>query len=303
MQATINQLAVLFILLALGYIGCKVKALTPETGKVLTKLVFTITLPLTILSSVIDGSLNIEGGETVRFMLLTLAVNVIYVIIAIPISRILCKDKSLRGMYAFMLIFGNVAFMGLPLASAIFGQDAVFYIALFGIPFWISSLSFGVVLVSGKKERFNPKSLLNPVFIASLLAIPLALIDFRMPDVIIHSVRLAGSITTPASMLIIGVILAQSPLKDVFSQWRLLPMTMVKLVVIPVIVWLVLRPFIDNELILGVIVVLSGMPTAAVAAMFAIEFGNNEKAASGGVFLTTLLSGITIPLIVYFLLG
>jgi len=55
-------------------------------------------------------------------------------------------------------------------------------------------------------------------------------------------------------------------------------------------------------MMLGILVVLSGMPTAAMAAMVAIEYGGNERIASGGVSMTTLLSGVTIPLVVYLLL-
>ncbi|MCL2202262.1 MAG: hypothetical protein FWB75_09905, partial [Oscillospiraceae bacterium] len=68
------QLIVLFILLALGYAGCKLKALPPETGKVLTKLVFTITLPATILSSVTSGSITIQGSDAALFILKVLLV-------------------------------------------------------------------------------------------------------------------------------------------------------------------------------------------------------------------------------------
>jgi len=296
-----SQLAVLFILIALGYAGSKLKALPPETTKILTKVVFTITLPCTLLSSVIGGDLNVGGAETATFILLVLAVYVIYMIIAFPAARLLGKDKGIRGLYSFMLIFSNVAFMGLPVGYAIFGPEAVFYIALFGIPFWITSFSFGVVLVSGKKGNFNYKSLITPVLISSVLVIPLALLNFRAPDIIVEAVRLTGSITTPASMLIIGITLAQESIKNVITNWRLYPLAFVKLIVIPIVVYFIMRPFIENDLILGVLVILSAMPTAAIAAMFAIEYRNNESVGSGGVFLTTLFSGITIPLIVHFL--
>ena len=303
MFATINQLSVLFILLIFGYVGCKIKALTPETGKVLTKVVFNITLPCTILSSVIAGNMSIAGGETFLFLLIVFLVYVLYAIVALPTAWALVKDKRLRGLYSFMMIFSNVAFMGIPVVNAIFGPHAVFYVAVFNIPFWILYFSVGVLMISGKSEGFNAKSLINPSMISSLLVIPLALIGFRAPVIIVEAVRLTGAVTTPASMLIIGVTLASTPLRNVFTDWRLYAMTIVKLIVIPIITWFVFRPFISSELLLGVVTVLSGMPTAAAAAMFAIQFENNEQTASSGVFLTTLLCGVTIPLIVYLLLS
>jgi len=302
MQATVSQLAVLFILLALGYAGYKIKALTSETGRVLTKLILNITLPCTILFSVIGGQLQIAGAETFLFLLMVILIYVIYFIIAEPTARFLVKGKDARGLYKFMLVFSNVAFMGLPVSIAIFGSEAVFYVAIFNIPFWIASLSYGVMMISGKKGAFHPKAFLNPSLLASLLVIPIALSGFRAPDIVLEAVRLTGNITTPASMIIIGVTLAQTPIRDVFTQWRLYPLVFIKLVIIPLVVWLIFRSFIQSDLVLGVLVILSGMPTAAIAAMFAIEYKNNENTASSGVFLTTLLSGVTIPLIVFFLL-
>ena len=302
MRAIISQLAILFFLLALGYAGFKIKALTAEAGKVLTKVVFSITLPATILGSAIGGDLDISGTETAIFMLLVVLVYIIYIAIALPVARILGKGKPLRGLFAFMLIYSNVGFMGLPVTAAIFGPEAVFFNALFNMPNWITAFSFGTVLISGKMDRFSPKTLLNPVIIASFLMIPIALSGFRAPDVIVEAVSLTGNITVPASMFVIGITLAQEPIKGVFTNWRLYPLAFVKLIIIPVVIWLVFRPFVQSELTLGLLVVLSAMPTAAMSAMFAIEYDNNANLASNGVFLTTLLSGITIPLIMFFLL-
>jgi len=302
-MTAINQLAVLFILIGLGYGASKLKALPPESGKILTKVVFTITLPCMLLSSAISGELTVGGAETAMFLLLVFATYLIYLVIAFPVARLLGKDRGIRGLYSFMLIFSNVAFMGLPVGNAIFGPEAVFYIALFNIPFWICSFTFGVILVSGEKKRFDYKTLITPVLISSLLVIPLSLMNFRAPDIIVDAVRLTGSITTPASMIIIGITLGQESIKDVFTNWRLYPLTLVKLIVIPIVVYLVMRPFVTDDLVLGILVIISAMPTAAIAAMFAIEYRNNESTGSGGVFLTTLFSGITIPLIVHFLIG
>jgi len=303
MRATISQLSVLFILLALGYAACKLKALTPESAKVLTKLLVNVTLPATILSSVIGGGLNVGGAYTTFFMLFVLLAFVIYLVFAHITAHTLVKNRDMRSLFTVCIVFGNVAFMGLPVTTAVFGLDAVFYIALFNIPFWIAIFSYGVLLISGKSDSFQLKSLLNPVLISSVLVIPIALSGFSAPDIIVSAFELTGSITTPASMLIIGITLAQAPIKDVFTRWQLYPLAFVKLILLPVVVWLVFRNFISNETMLGVLVVLSAMPTASLVAIFAIEHDNNAVTASGIVFLTTLLSGVTIPLIVFLLFG
>ena len=233
---------------------------------------------------------------------MTLLVLLIHVIIALPTARVLCSDKASRGLYGAFLIFGNVGFMGFPVIGAIFGVEAVFYVALFNIPFQVLSFSLGIMMISGKGGRHDPRVLLSPTLVCSLLAIPLGIIGFKAPDVIAEAIRLSGNMTTPTTMFIIGVTLAQVPVKNVFTEWRLYPSAVLKLMVVPVVVWLVLRMFITDAQILGVLVVLSAMPTAVIVAMFAIEFGNDEHTASKSIFLTTLMSCATIPLMVYLLL-
>jgi len=302
MPAIITQLAVLFIVMFLGFIACKLKAVPQDSGGILTKVVLNITLPCTILSSVISGDLKISGGETAFFMLMSIIVLLIPMIIAIPGVRLMGGSKKDHGLYAVMIFLGNVGFMGFPVTNAIFGPESAFYVALNIIPFQILSFSLGTLLIAGKSGKFDFKVLCTPATITSVCVIPLAISGFAAPAIIATPINLVGSMTTPCSMLVIGIVLAKINFRDMFSNWRLHIVALVKLTLMPVVTWLILRQIISNELILGVLVVLSGMPTAAVVAMFAIEYDGNERIASGGVFLTTLLSGVTVPLVVYLLL-
>jgi len=303
MRVILSQMAVLFILLAVGFVGGKVKLLSVETGKLLSKIVINITTPCTILNSVMGGDVNITVGETAVFLLLAFLAYLLYILISIPMARALGGDKENRGLYSYMAAFGNTAFMGFPVIIAIFGAASAFYVALFNIPFILLTFSVGIILISGKGSKFDPKVFLNPSIMAALAAALIALTGFRAPMVVAESVRHIGGMTTPGSMLVIGSTLASVSFRDVFSEWRLYPVALVKLIVMPVVAWLVFRQLVGNEVLLGIIVILSGMPAAAMSAMIAIEYGGNGRIASGGVSMTTLLSGATIPLIVYLLLA
>ena len=305
----INRMAVLFVMMAVGFIIGKTKILTQEANKSFTRLILFVALPCTILNSVFENESNITAGDTIHFLLMTLLTFAIAFAVSIPVIRLLGGVKANRGLLNFMSVFSNSGFMGFPVVIAIFGVSSAYYIALFNIPFNLIVFTIGVYLIAsghsggeGKKKRFNPKLLFNPTLIIAILAVPIALTGIRPPSVFTEAIRITGSMTTPGGMLIIGATLANVPFKTIFSEWRIIPVTLLKLIIIPVVTWLILRQIITNELMLGVLVVISGMPTAAMASMFAIEYGGNEKTASAGVFLTTLLCGITVPLIVYFLL-
>ena len=303
MQVIINQMVVLFILLAAGLLAGKISLLTTEGTQALSKIVLYITAPCTILNSVINGDLSITGGETAFFALMSLSAIVLHIIISIPAIKALGGDKTKHGMFRYLAIFGNVTNMGFPVAIAILGAVSAFYIAIYNIVYILFCYSLGIVLVSGKSGKFDPKKFINPSLIAGILIIIIVITGFKAPYIISETVRLASGITTPAAMLIIGATLSRISIKTTLAEWRLFPVAFIKLIIMPVATWLILNPFVSNKMMLNVLVILSGMASGVMSTIFAIEYGGDERVASGGVFLTTLLSGITIPLIVFFLLA
>lgn len=302
-QAIINQMIVLFILIALGYFIGKTSLLTAEGVKALSRIVLYIALPCTVLNSVMSGDLDITGAETAIFTLTSLLATVLHLVIAFPAVRLLGADKGKRGIYMYMAAFGNVANMGFPVTIAILGTASAFYVSIYNIPYVLICYSLGIMMVSGKSGGFNVKKLLNPALIAGVIAVMIVVTGLKTPGIIVGAVGLISGVTTPGAMLIIGASLSRISFKDAFSDWRLYPVALLKLIIMPVIIWLIFRPFVTNDMALGVLVILSGMASGAMATIFAIEYGGDERAASSGVFLTTLLSCVTIPLVAYFLLA
>lgn len=302
MSVIINQLVVLFILMAIGFALGKAKIFNQESNKTITKLILCVALPGTILSSVLENELTTTGGEIIFFLLMSLLSIALAFAIAIPAVRLLGGNKADNNLLIFMSVFSNSAFMGFPIIIALFGVAATFYASLFSFVWNIVVFSVGIMMVSGKGGKFDLKLLLNPAFITAIIAIPIALTGVQAPVFISETLRIAGSITTPGAMIVIGSILAYVPAKSIFSEWRIAPVTFIKLVLIPIATWLVFSQIITSELQLGVLVVVAAMPVAAMASMLAIEYDGNEPMASAGIFISTLLCGITVPLLVYFLL-
>ncbi|NLA87045.1 MAG: AEC family transporter [Clostridiales bacterium] len=302
MSAVITQMAILFIIMAVGYAANKFKIMTADSNKLISKLVVNIAMPCTILSSVLSGEVRASGLDAAYFMLLSLGVFLLSFIVAIPLPRLLRVPKADSGLYRFMVSFGNVGFMGFPVIQSIFGVGAVFYVTLFNIPFSVLCFSVGIIMVSGRGTKLNLRVLINPTMVVSLLTVLVFYIKPSIPAVITDAVVIVGRMTTPSAMLVIGSTLACISLKEVFTEYRLYLMTIAKLLVIPILTWLILRLFVTNQLMLGVLVALSAMPTATNATMLSMEYGGNEQLASKGVFLTTLFSVATMPLLLSFLL-
>lgn len=138
--------------------------------------------------------------------------------------------------------------------------------------------------------------------LSALATLVIALGRLRVPALAGQAIGLLGQITTPAALLIIGSSLAQLPLRSILGGPRVWAVTAVRLLLLPAVLWLILRPLVSDPLILGVAVVIAGMPVASNCTMLCLQYGGDQKLASQGTFLTTLFSLVTIPLLASLLL-
>jgi predicted permease len=103
-------------------------------------------------------------------------------------------------------------------------------------------------------------------------------------------------------MFLVGLSMANSRLKDLFSDWKLYILAALRLIIIPFVLIAVFRlvPFKSTSLVPKVYAILSAMPVAAVLPAIAEQYNANIELASKTVFITSLLSMLTIPLVLLF---
>ena len=302
-RAVIDQMLVLLILLIVGVIAAKTGVIDRETNRRLTN--FTLTIPQTcmILGSVLNVDLGLTPMKILSVMLLGCAMYGLLVVLGLLVPRI-CRAKARdRGLYSFMTIFGNTGFMGLPVVGSIFGPTAVFYAALLNIHFNTLAYSLGISLISstGEKVRIDWKKVVNAPMVAAVLSIVVVCLNIRVPEPVADAVGMLGDMIVPSSMIIIGSSLGNQKFKDIFGDWRAYAFAPVRLFIAPVVLWFVLRLFVQDPILLGTMSVLGGMPVAAFSTMLSIQYGGNEEMSARCVFVTTVLSVLTIPFICWLL--
>ena len=116
------------------------------------------------------------------------------------------------------------------------------------------------------------------------------------------TLKTVGATTTPLAMIVIGIALSGISVKSVFTEIRLYPYVIIKQIMLPLLAWAILKNVIVNPYLLGIIIVIIAMPVATSSVLFANRYENNVALATKGVFITTLASVITIPLISYLLM-
>lgn len=299
MDALSEQMILLFALILVAYIASKIKFLPANSNKVLSDLVVNITNPATILYAVATSSRTLSNGAVLGILGITTLTLAGQILLAHGYTKVLRIDPRPAGVYRFMLVFSNCGFLGYPVVRALFGGDAVFVASMYNLVFQILSFTYGVRQVGGdpSSRQVTPKMFMTPMVITSVLALVLYLLNVPFHPMLVEALSLLDRITSPASMLVIGCVLAAYPLKTIFGGWHVYLFCVVRLIVIPVIVWAVLRLFVTDTLILGVMVVISAMPAATNTVLVCSKYNGDESTAASGLFVSTALSLVTLPIL------
>jgi len=301
--AIIVAIASLFVLIALGYAARKYGILNGDRVHLISHVLVNIALPALTLSSMqVPDTAKTMG--TVDHMLLVAVIYYLAALVAgIFICRFIPSTSEEKGVFQFMLVFPNTMFMGIPVALAVLGPSSLFYVILFNVPFYFLVFTLGVwLLARGRPEKIDIKVLLTPGLVAAMVGLVLFLGEYTIPAPVESALDLVGSATTPLAMLVVGAMLATLPLQRLAGDWRVYLVTALRLIVFPVVAFLVLSPFVTDKLLLSVAVLLIAMPVAANSVLLSEEYNVDATLASQGVFISTVMCLATIPILELLLL-
>ena len=156
-------------------------------------------------------------------------------IIGFIIAKIIFKND--QKIEKFAATFSNAGFIGIPLVQAILGNESVFYLSAYLVCFNLLSWTYGIYLLTGKKESISLKqAIINPATIGSLVGVLLFICSIKLPNVILSTLNSVGSINTPLAMIVLGVYLGQCDIKTVFLDLKVYFVSFISLVIIPIII-------------------------------------------------------------------
>ena len=151
-----------------------------------------------------------------------------------------------------------------------------------------------------KKDAFR-KLVRHPCIIAVFVGLILMVAPISLPNFLEEAIDITSGCTVPLSMIVIGTILADAPIRSLFSK-SVLWYTCLRLVFFPVLIWLVLKPFPLDSTLVNVCILITGMPAGSTTSILADKYGGDAIFASQIIFASTLCSILTIPLLT-FLMG
>jgi len=290
-----NNVLVLFILIAIGYMCNKMKIFSSGSIKDMTTFVLYIVTPCVIINSyqrAFDKRMLLGLAITLAASFLSFAVNILMAHLLVK-DRDKQREKTLR----FGTVFSNCGYMSLPLQQAMLGETGVFYGATFVAVFQIILWTYGVIEMSGDIKSISLKKIIiNPGVLSTVAGIILFLCSFTIPFAVIEPIKHFAALNTPIPMVIVGYHLAGASLK--IKGLSAYVTIILRLIVSPILIILGLWLCGVSGDILVACTIAASAPVAATTTMFSEKFGGDTALSATMVSITTLLSIVTMPLIV-----
>lgn len=300
-QTAAMQVAILYVLVAVGFVCDKTGLYTEKAARLTNDLLFYIVTPAIIVQSFTAMAYSPETLQKLLFSFFggTL-LHILAILISLPFFR--KGEKRTANVYKFACVYGNVGYMALPLAAAVLGEEGVFFCSGVLIPFNIFAFTHGVRLMSGtssEKTGFQMKwLLLNPGVISVLIGLPLFLLGVQLPRILAEPVSYIASLNTPLAMLMFGTYLAKTDLRQMFFRKETYLVAVLKLIVLPAAMLLSLRLLGVTGVLCTALIISASAPTANNTVMFATKYGKDTAAASQTIAVVSFLSVLTMPLFI-----
>jgi len=319
-----ENVAILFAMIALGFAAAKSKYIreAEKAKDVISVLILKITLPLLIVTSLMKNNLDADLiYNALTVVVITAVVVPLTFFASWWIGRIFKIPKATLVVHSCLTAFGNVVFLGYPLLTALYGAEGLFYTAIYAMINDAFVYTMGIFLIAkhGTKHEggVSLKRLINPLTVSFVVAVVLMAAKMGVVSYIAQSAGMPqaqamvgdftnavfqpfatiGHCTIPLAMLFIGFILAEVKLKNLVTPVTKFLPVLLKLIIVPVLMILLLRPLGIAPIVMGVTVMQMAMPSQTMVSVFAREYGADSQYSAEGTFLSILCSVATLPLI------
>ena len=292
-----TQVAILYIIVAVGFICDRTGLYTEKAAKLTNNLLFHVVMPAVIIQSFTNVAYTPENFR--NLMMSFLGGTVIHAVgMLLSLLVFNKKPENTKAVYKFAVAFGNVGYMVLPLAQAVVGDEGVFFCSGVLIPFNVFQFTYGMYLMKGK-GGFNAKSLIiNPGIISVMLGLPLFILKVKLPVILATPVMHIASLNTPLAMVMFGTYLSKTNLKKMFLRKETYLVALLKLGVVPLICLGAYKLLGMTGLLLTSLTISASAPTATSTVMFSTKYERDNEAASQTVAVVSFLSVITMPVMI-----
>ena len=290
----LRQMSVIAILVCIGVYLEKKKVFTEQGTKLISKLVVDICNPVLIVSTILNGNITVTHKEFLSGVGVAAAVYAVFILIGSVLPMLIGVPKDERKFYSLMSIYGNVGFLGIPVAKAILPENAMLYVIICNVFYCLLFYTHGIITLSSGREKMDLKKLISPGVIMSILALLIFWFDIKVPDFIAKTADYVGSPTVFLSMVLLGASVARSNFIRDMKDAKLWIFILVRLVCVPAAAVLILRGIGTADETVRTFCLMCAVPVGNLPMIQAEKIGERTDILSRGIIVTTVFSFLSI---------
>lgn len=295
-----EEIIKLFVIMFMGYAVVKAGLMKSSESKSVSVIMVYLVIPCVILNAFqVEYTPDVQKG-----LLLACAAAVAVHILFLLLTAILKKPLHLDVIERATIIYSNAGILVIPLVQELLGQEYVIYssayIAVQLILIWTHCKN---MLCEEDKLEWK-KVLLNVNIISIIAGVVLFIFRIQLPSGAQDVLNMMNNMIGPLGMLLAGMVIAEVPLKTVFTRKRRYLPAALRLLIYPVFVLILMKvlqtlaSIQDSKQILLTVYLASITPACATVTSMAQLYDKDAAYSSSLYVLTTLLSIATMPVMV-----
>ena len=301
---SISGILVILGMILVGFVIGEKGWFDDKSRGLLAKLVTQVALPCYMLHTITQrftAADLLKMLPALRFPALSM---VILLGIATGVARIFAVRQDRRGLFISMFFNSNTIFVGLPINQALFGDASIPYVLIYYMCNTTFFWTLGTYLIQRDGEgeaQFDLKTSLKKVFspplMGFLLGLVLVMLQIKLPAFLASDLQYLGNLTTPLSMIFIGLSVSHVGVKQLVLGKDQLLILLGRFLVAPLLMASIVYWMPLPNLMKQVFIIQSAMPVMTNAPVVARLYGADSNYASVMVTETTLATMVVIPIL------
>lgn len=294
----------IIIMVSVGYRLAAIGWLNTQTSQLLPRLVNYVALPTFMIWNIMSTFDHEKFMQMGSGLVIPLISMLIAFVISIAVGKIIRIEPNHKGTFRSMFFASSAIFTGLPVNVALFGEASVPYVLMYSIAnaalFW--TLGVYCITQDGKAGGYKvlskqtAKNIFSPPLMGFAVAVILVLLNAQLPKFILDTARYLGSLTTPLSMLFIGLVIYGVNLKKLQLTKDMVALLVGRFVISPLLViglaYIVPLPLLMKK----VFVIQAAMPAMTQTAILSKTYQADPEYAAISTSATTVAAMIAIPI-------
>lgn len=300
----VQSILTIFAMMAVGYYLTGRGWFDEDVSELFSKMVIKVSLPAFMFSNMISTFDRGRLTELAAGLVIPIASMILLYIISSYVAKLLRIPAERRGVFLSMFALSNTIFIGLPVNVALFGDESIPFVLLY---YFVNTMVFWTIGVyeirretgSGGTSFFradNLKRILSPPLAAFVISISVVFFNVGVPRFLLDAAGYIGNLTTPLSMLYMGIIIHSIDVHSIKPDREMLALLTGRFILAPLLVLFLVNFSAMPVLMKKVFVIEAAMPVMTQIAIVAQAYGADHKYATVTATVSTLASLVFVPI-------